>query len=85
METPHWHLDRKINLSVLIQLLTLAGLIVGTWVNLQRQLDRVAYDVKLLLSNQERFTGRLDALQEKTLSQEYRLQAVESRMAPSSF
>ncbi|MEJ5260018.1 MAG: hypothetical protein WHS88_07510 [Anaerohalosphaeraceae bacterium] len=85
MEAQHWHLDRKINLSVLIQLLTLAGLIVGTWVNLQRQLDRVAYDVKLLLNNQERFTGRLDALQEKVLSQEYRLRAVESAKSSSSF
>lgn len=85
METQHWHLDRKINLSVLIQLLTLAGLIVGTWVNLQRQLDRVAYDVKLLLNNQERFTGRLEALQEKALSQEYRLRAVESSMSSPSF
>jgi hypothetical protein len=85
METQHWHLDRKINLSVLIQLLTLAGLIVGTWVNLQRQLDRVAYDVKLLLTNQERFTARLDALQEKALSQEVRLQAVEARKSSSSF
>ncbi|HOK67825.1 MAG TPA: hypothetical protein PK054_09480 [Anaerohalosphaeraceae bacterium] len=85
METQHWHLDRKINLSVLIQLLTLAGLIVGTWVNLQRQLDRVAYDVKLLLNNQERFTGRLEALQEKTLSQEYRLRAVEASKSSPSF
>ncbi len=85
MEAQHWHLDRKINLSVLIQLLTLAGLIVGTWVNLQRQLDRVAYDVKLLLNNQERFTGRLDALQEKVLSQEYRLRAVESSKSSPSF
>ncbi|HOQ06112.1 MAG TPA: hypothetical protein PKY88_12975 [Anaerohalosphaeraceae bacterium] len=85
MEAQHWHLDRKINLSVLIQLLTLAGLIVGTWVNLQRQLDRVAYDVKLLLNNQERFTGRLEALQEKTLSQEYRLRAVESSKFSPSF
>lgn len=85
MEAQHWHLDRKINLSVLIQLLTLASLIVGTWVNLQRQLDRVAYDVKQLLNNQERFTNRLDNLQEKTLSQEVRLQAVEARKSSSSF
>ena len=34
-----WSFNRQINLSVLVQLVLLASLIVGSWVNLQRQLD----------------------------------------------
>ncbi|HOT72855.1 MAG TPA: hypothetical protein PLX18_06680 [Anaerohalosphaeraceae bacterium] len=84
MTSPHWQFERKVNLSVLVQLFTLAGLIVGGWVNLQRQLDLVAYDVKVLLDNQEQITARLENLHEKTLSQEYRLRAVETDKRPSS-
>lgn len=64
-------------MSVLVQLVTLAGLIVGSWVNLQRQLDLVSRDVKQLLTTQEKFCDRLDGLQEKTIAHEYRLQQVE--------
>ncbi|HOM61367.1 MAG TPA: hypothetical protein PLP49_08050 [Anaerohalosphaeraceae bacterium] len=84
MTSPHWQFERKVNLSVLVQLFTLAGLIVGGWVNLQRRLDLVAYDVKVLLDNQEQITARLENLHEKTLSQEYRLRAVETDKRPSS-
>jgi hypothetical protein len=84
MTNLHWQFERKVNLSVLVQLFTLAGLIVGGWVNLQRQLDQVAYDVKVLLDNQEQMTARLENLHEKTLSQEYRLRAVETDKRPSS-
>ena len=34
--TMSWRLDRRINLSVLVQLMVLASLIVGSWLNLQR-------------------------------------------------
>jgi hypothetical protein len=72
-----WHLERRVSLSVLIQLLTLAGLIVGSWVNLQRQLDIVSRDVKQLLTAQEKFCAKLETLQEKTIAHEYRLCSVE--------
>lgn len=72
-----WHLERRVSVSVLVQLVTLAGLIVGSWINLQRQLDLVSRDVKQLLTTQEKFCDRLDTLQEKTIAHEYRLQQVE--------
>lgn len=84
MTNLHWQFERKVNLSVLVQLFTLAGLIVGGWVNLQRRLDQVAYDVKVLLDHQEQITARLENLHEKTLSQEYRLRALETDKRPSS-
>ena len=80
MEKEKWRLERRVSMSVILQLVTLAGLILGSWVNLQRQLDLVAHDVKLLLNNQEKFTTRLETLQEKTISQEYHLRNLESRI-----
>lgn len=76
-EEKRWHLERRVSVSVLVQLVTLAGLIVGTWVNLQRQLDLVSHDVKQLLAAQEKFCDKVDVLQEKTIAHEYRLQQVE--------
>ena len=73
----HWHFERRVNLSALVQVVMLAGLIVGSWVNLQRQLDGLQRDVRLLLDAQDKFCTRLERLQEKTLSQEYRLQRIE--------
>ena len=67
------------SVSVWVQLLTLAGLIVESWVNLQRQLDLVSYDVKQLLTTQEKFSDKLEHLQERTIAQEYRLRTVEQK------
>ena len=44
-----WHLDQTCSLGVIVQLVLLASLIVGSWVNLQRQLDIVQHDINLLL------------------------------------
>ena len=72
-----WRLQRQVSVSVLVQLVTLAGLIVGSWVNLQRQLDLVSHDVKQLLDAQEKFCDKLETLQERTIAHEYRLRQVE--------
>jgi len=74
-----WRLDRQISISVLIQLVLLASLIVGTWVNLQRQLDSLQRDVTLLLECQRKFEQKIESLQTRSLSHEYRLQAVEGK------
>jgi len=36
-----WQFNRVVNLSVLVQLVFLGSLIIGSWVNLQRQLRNV--------------------------------------------
>lgn len=72
-----WHFNRQVNLSVLLQLLLLASLIVGSWVNLQRQLDLLQKDVTMLLQCQKNFEQKLESLSVKSISYEYRLQAVE--------
>jgi len=74
-----WQFSRQINVSVLIQLALLAGLIIGSYVNLQRQLDLLQHDVTMLLQCQRSFEQRLELLSEKSVSYEYRLRALESK------
>lgn len=77
MQGNRWKLEKKVGLSVLVQLVTLAGLIVGSWVNLQRQLDLVSHDVKQLLTAQEKFCEKMENLQERVVAQDYRLRNLE--------
>ena len=74
-----WRLNRQINLSVIVQLVLLASLIVGSWVNLQRQLDLLQRDVSMLLQSQNSIEQKLESLWTKSISHEYRLQAIEKR------
>jgi hypothetical protein len=74
-----WQFSRQINLSVLIQSALLAGLIIGSYVNLQRQLDLLQHDVTMLLQCQRSFEQRLELLSEKSVSYEYRLRALENK------
>jgi Tfp pilus assembly protein PilO len=75
-----WQFSRRVNLSVLIQLVFLASLIVGSWLNLQRQLDLLQHDVTTLLESQKNFEQKLESLQAKSISYEYRLRVVEKRL-----
>jgi hypothetical protein len=75
--SPTWRLDRRINLSVLLQLIVLASLILGSWMNLQRQLDLLQHDVAALVQSQKDFQQKLEQLTERSLSYEYRFQALE--------
>ena len=75
-----WRLDRRISLSVLVQLMVLASLIVGSWLNLQRQLDLLQRDVTMLLDAQKSVTQKLEALSSQSLSHEYRVQALEKQL-----
>ena len=84
-ETNGWRLNRQVNLSFLLELILLGSLIVTSWFNLQRQLDLVGRDVGLLLERQKDLCGKLEALQEKTTSHEYRLRAMESASHQTSF
>ena len=72
-----WRVNRQVSVSVFIQLIFLASLIVGSWVNLQRQLDLLSHDVRLILERQKAFSEKCESLQEKSIACEYRLRAVE--------
>ena len=75
--TRSWRVNRQVSVSVFIQLVFLASLIVGSWVNLQRQLDLLQHDVRLILETQKAFGEKFESLQEKVVAHEYRLRAVE--------
>jgi hypothetical protein len=77
VNTRNWRLDRRVNLSVLLQLMVLASMILASWVNLQRQLDLLQHDVSMLLQSQKEFQQKLELLTERSLSHEYRLQIIE--------
>lgn len=72
-----WRFDCRVNLSVLIQVIFLAALIVSGWVNLQRQLDLLQHDVNILVQTQKQFCVKLEEISAKNITYEYRLQAIE--------
>lgn len=74
-----WRLERRISISALVQVMLLAGLIVGSWMNLQRQLDGMQRDVRQVLSVQEKFDDTLHTLRTQTLAHEYRLRTLEQQ------
>jgi hypothetical protein len=78
-----WEFNRQINVSTLIQLVLLAALIVGSWVNLQRQLDLLQHDVTILLQSQRNFEQKLESLLAKSISYEYRIRAIEKTLTRS--
>lgn len=78
-----WRLNRQINLSVIMEVMLLASLIVGSWLNLQRQLDSLQRDVSMLLQSQGSLEQKLESLWTKSISYEYRLQTIEKLAANS--
>jgi hypothetical protein len=80
-DSKSWQFNRQINISVLVQLVLLASLILGSWVNLQRQLDLLQRDVGMLLQCQKNFEQKLESLWSKSISYEYRLRAIEKQIS----
>ncbi|MHC4394601.1 MAG: hypothetical protein ACYS1A_03005 [Planctomycetota bacterium] len=79
-----WRFSRQINLSVLIQLVLLASLIIGSWVNLQRQLDLLQHDVTMLVRSSSQFQQKLELLTAQGIAHEYRIRAVEKALTEAS-
>lgn len=75
-----WYFNKQIDLSVLVQIIFLAALIVGTWVNLQKQLSLLQHDITMLLETQRQFQQRIEELSKTSICYEYRLRAIEKRM-----
>ena len=72
-----WQFNRQVNVSTLVQLVLLACLIIGSYVNLQRQLDLLQRDVSMLLQCQKDSSSKLEDLSAKSISYEFRLRALE--------
>jgi hypothetical protein len=72
-----WQFNRQINVSTLVQLVLLACLIIGSYVNLQRQLDLLQRDVTMLLQCQKDSSRKSEDLSAASISYEYRLRALE--------
>ena len=63
-----WQFNRQVNVSTLVQLVLLAGLIIGSYVNLQRQLDLLQRDVSMLLQCQKPSRRKFEGLSAKSIS-----------------
>ena len=72
-----WQFNKQISISVIVQLTLLASLIIGSWVNLQRQLDLLQRDVSMLLQCNRKLEESLERLSDKSVAYEYRLRAIE--------
>ena len=72
-----WQFKKEVNLSMMIQLCLMASLVVGSWLNLERRIDALQYDVETLLKGQERFAGKVDELGTVSVRHEYRLEVIE--------
>jgi len=75
-----WNFNRQVDLSVLVQIIFLAALIVGTWVNLQKQLAGLQYDITRLIETQRQFQERIEELNRASICYEYRLRAIEKHL-----
>ena len=82
-DSKSWQFDRQVNVSTLVQLVLLACLIIGSYVNLQRQLDLLQRDVSMLLQCQKDSSTKLEDLSAKSISYEYRLRALENNLSRS--
>ncbi|MFH1615018.1 MAG: hypothetical protein ABIG61_08045 [Planctomycetota bacterium] len=76
-----WRFNKQVNLSVLLQLVFLASLIVGSWVNLQGQLNLLQHDMELLIKSQQRFEKNCEELTAKSISHEWRLKTIEKQVS----
>ncbi len=72
-----WRFEKKLSVSTVVQLVLLASLIIGSWVNLQRQLALLQRDVGELMQSCKGFEAKLEQLCETSISHEYRIQAME--------
>ena len=79
-EKKNWYFNKQIDLSVLVQIIFLAVLIVGSWVNLQKQLSSLQHDITNLLETQRQFQQRIEELNKANICYEYRLRSLEKKM-----
>ena len=75
-----WYFNKQIDLSVLTQIIFLAALIIGSWVNLQKQLSLLQHDITKLIETQREFQQRIEELSKTSICYEYRLRAIEKQL-----
>jgi len=79
-EKKNWYFNKQIDLSVLVQIVFLAVLIVGSWVNIQKQLSLLQHDITSLIETQKEFQQRIEELSRISYSYEYRLRSIEKSL-----
>ena len=75
-----WVFNKQINLSIIIQLSFFAILIIGTWVNLQKQLTILQHDMTRLIQTQQQFHKKIELIDKANICFDYRLKTIEKTM-----
>ena len=78
-----WHFNKRLDLSVVAQLILLASLILTSWLNLQTRLELIRRDVTILLESNEKLQLRIESLWEASISHEYRIRTLEKEPDPT--
>lgn len=73
-----WQISRRVSLDFILQVGVLAVLIIGSWVNLQWQLDLLQRDVSMLLESQKMFCEKTEKLEAKCIAMEWRIRGIKS-------
>ncbi len=78
-----WRIDRRLGISTVVQLVLLAGLIIGSWVNLQRQLALLQRDVAELVETCKGSDEQIEDVKNRYMSHEYRIRVIEQKVSDS--
>lgn len=74
-----WKINRQINVSVLLQLILLAVMIVASWSNIQAKLEVIQRDLERLLQYQGQVQTKVAKLNDDCIGFEYRIKTIEKR------
>lgn len=75
-----WVFRKEINISMIIHLISLAILILGTWIDLQKQLYVLQHDVAQMIQTQEFIQERIQVFHSKNIAFDYRIENLEEKL-----
>ncbi len=74
-----WRINKQINISVLLQLVLLAVMIIASWSNIQAKLEVIQCDLRRLLQNQSQVQAKVAKLNDDCIGFEYRIKTIEKQ------
>ena len=74
------NIRKQLTLSVLLQLVFLASLIVGSWINLQDQLSQLRQNISQMLEAQKNDRKKFEQLDKLHIYCDYRLGNIEKKL-----
>ena len=76
-----WHINKQINISTIIQIILLASLILGSWLNIQYQLNTLENDISQILKGQKCFAEKVENLSSDVFANKYEIRIIKSQLS----